>query len=117
VQGSATREPTPPPTPSGSLTPQQAEASSLCQALYEAVKNPGNSAAWKQQVSSLWDQLADLAGSSRPSRVLGLCYPYVGDLSLDEIPASLRHLLDLGDQGSGSSQVGQDYQGSPFGHL
>ena len=114
VQGSATPVPTPPPTPAASLTPQQAQAISLCQAFAYDIKNPVSSAAWKQDFSSLWDQLTNVAGSSRYSRVRSFCTSYVGDLFPQGNPP---HIPDLGDQGSGSSQVGQENQLGASAHL
>jgi hypothetical protein len=116
VQGSATPVPTPPPTPTASLTPQQAQAISLCQAFAYDIKNPASSAAWKQEFSSLWDQLINVADSSRYPRVRSFCTSYVGDLFPDGIPPSLRHLLGSGDQGARSSQVGQDDQPGAMAH-
>src|SRR5262249_32796688 len=112
-----TGEPPPPPTPIGSLTPQQAEASSLCNVAYDFVKDPRHSVVWKQETSlqQQLQQLINLAGGL--DQVRDYCASYVGDLFPQGIPKAFLHLLDLGDQGPGSSQVGQDYQGSPFGHL
>jgi hypothetical protein len=108
VQGSATPEPTPPPTASASFTPQQVEAISLCNVAYDFVKNPRHSAGWKQDTSLVQQllHLIDLAGGL--GQVRSYCLPYVGDLFPQGIPRAFSHLPGLGDQGSGSSQVGQD---------
>jgi hypothetical protein len=99
VEGSASQEPTAPPTAAGSAAPQQSEGSWLCHAVYNIVKDPGPSGNWKE-LSSLWDRLTKLAGSSRPSRVASYCAPYVGDL----LPRNLPHIPGSDNEGTGSSQ-------------
>jgi hypothetical protein len=114
-EGSASPEPTPRPTIGGSATSQQAKASSLCNALYDLVKHPRLSANSKQELD-LWNQLSMLADSSHPSRVAVYCAPYVPDLFPHGIPANLSHGPGSGDQGPGSSQVGQDNQSGALAH-
>lgn len=112
VEGSASQVPPARPTIGGSATPQS-EGSLLCHEVYDIVTNLGPSAHWKQEMSSLsslWNRLTELAGSSRPSQVASYCAPYVGDL----LPhGTLPHLPGSGDQGTGSSQ---DNQGA-LAHL
>ena len=117
VQGSATPEPTRPPSPSSSLTPQQAEAISLCNVAYGFVKGPRHSVSWRQDTSLIQQllQLIDLAGGL--GQVRGYCLPYVGDLFPTGIPKYFSHLPGSGGQGPGSSQVGQENQVGVSAHL
>jgi hypothetical protein len=101
---SASKEPTAHPTAGGSATPQQVEAISLCRAVYGFIKDPGPSAGWKQEATRL-RQLIKLVGGLR--QVPTYCAQYVSDLFPYE---NLPHIPSLGDQGTGSSQVGQDNQ-------
>ena len=113
VEGSASQVPPAPQTAGGSATPQQSEGSLLCHEVYDIVKNLGPSAHWKQEMSSLsslWNRLTELAGSSRPSQVASYCTPYVSDLFPH---GTLPHIPGSDDQGTGSSQ---DNQGA-LAHL
>jgi hypothetical protein len=107
VEGSASQEPTAPPAAGGSATPRQAQAIGLCQALANFVEHPRLSGNSKQELSSLWDRLTKLAGSSRLSQVAGYCASFGGDLFPDGIPRNLPHLPGLDNQGTGSSQDNQ----------
>jgi hypothetical protein len=110
---SASKEPTAYPTAGGPATSQQQQASTLCHAVYGFINNPGPPARWKQE-RSLWQQLTKLVDSSNPLRVADYCASYLGDLFPDGI---LPHIPGLGDQGTGSSQVGQDNQLGALAHL
>jgi hypothetical protein len=112
VEGSATPQPTPPPTADGSVTSPQSKGSRLCHEVYGIVKDPGPSARWKQDtssLSSLLHQLSKLAGGYR--QVPGYCAQYLSDLFPD---GTLPRIPSSGDQGPGS---GQDNQGGVFAHL
>jgi hypothetical protein len=108
--GSASREPTAPPTTGGSAPTQLSEDSSLCHDVYGFIKNQGRGG-FRQEMSRL-HQLIKLAGGLR--QVPTFCAPYVSDLfpngSLPRIPGS-------GDQGTESSQAGQDNQLGALAHL
>lgn len=108
---SASKEPTAYPTAGGSATTQLSETSSLCHAFYGFIKHPLPSSGWKQEATRL-RQLRQLAGGLR--QVPTLCAQYLGDLFPDGI---LPHIPGLGDQGTGSSQVGQDNQLGALAHL
>jgi hypothetical protein len=109
---SASKEPTATPTAGGSAPSQQSEDSRLCHEVYGIIKDPGPSARWKQDassLSSLLHQLSKLAGGYR--QVPGLCEQYLGDMFPD---GTLPGIPSSGDQGPGS---GQDNQGGVFLHL
>ena len=114
VQGSATPEPTQPPTAGDSATSQQAEERSLCRTVYGFFTDSDPSVGLKQELT-LARQLINQAGGLR--QVRSYCAPYVSDMFPHGIPRTLPHLPGLGDQGSGSSQAGQDNQLGALTHL
>jgi len=108
--GAASREPTAPPTTSGSATTQLSEASTLCHDVYGFIKNPGR-AGLRQEISRV-RQLIKLAGGLR--QVPTFCAPYVDDLFPN---GSLPRIPSPGDQGTGSSQAGEESQLGMSAHL
>jgi len=114
VEGSASQQPTPPSTAGASATQQQSKGSRLCHQVYDIVKDLGPSARSRQEMSSLpslLHQLSNLAGGFR--QVPGYCTQYLGDLFPD---GTLPHIPGSDNQGTESSQAGQDNQGA-LAHL